>query len=183
MNMASTAYFAVFVLWVVGDGSAVGLAPETYPLLLALLAVGAVAGSLSVERVQRHVADVPLMLGCWGFNTLVLLVPVLAPGPLAIGAAMLVLGWTNTVGNILSLTLRQRLVPTGMLGRIGGASSTVGYGLMPLGALLGGLVGETWGLPTVFVGATAISLLALLYPATRISQRLVDDHELVLATS
>src|SRR5690606_27872532 len=159
---------AVFVLWVVGDGSAVGLAPVSYPLLLALLAVGAGTGSPTVVRGHRHVADVPLLRGCCGVITLVLLVPALAPGPLAIGAAMLVLGWTNTVGNILSRSLRQRLVPTGMLGRIGGASSTVGYGLMPLGALLGGLVGETWGLPTVFVGATAISLLALLYPATRI---------------
>jgi MFS family permease len=183
MNMASTAYFAVFVLWVVGDGSAVGLPPEAYPVLLALLAVGAVVGSVTVERVQRHVDDVPLMLGSWGVNTLMLLVPVLAPTPVAIGAAMLVLGWTNSVGNILGMTIRQRLVPTGMLGRIGGASSTVGFGLMPLGALLGGLVGETWGLPTVFVGATVIALLALLYPATRLSQRLVDDHELVATDS
>lgn len=178
MNMANTAYFAVFVLWVVGEGSAVGLGPETYPLLLAVLAVGAVLGSVAVERIQRHVADVPLMLGCWGVNTGMLLLPVLFPSPVVIGAVMFVLGFTNTIGNILSLTLRQRLVPTGMLGRIGGASSTVGYGLMPLGALLGGLVGEAWGLPAVFVGATVLALLGLSYPVLRVSQRLVDEHEL-----
>lgn len=182
MNMANTAYFAVFVLWVVGEESAVGLRAEAFPLLLAVLAVGAVAGSLSTELIQRRIAEVPLMLGCWGVNTVMLLLPVISPTAGAIAAAMFVLGFTNTIGNILSLTIRQRLVPTGMLGRIGGASSTIGYGLMPVGAFLGGLVGEAWGLPTVFVGATVVCFLGLLYPVLRVTQRLVDDHELPVPT-
>lgn len=177
MNMANTAYFAVFVLWVVGEGSAVGMAPQHYPLLLAVLAVGALAGSLCTERLSRRWDEVPLMLTVWGVNTVMLLVPVLAPHPLTIGAAFLVLGFTNMVGNVLSQTLRQRLVPTAMLGRVGGTSRTIGYGLMPIGALWGGLVGEAWGLPVVFLGATAVAFLGLVYPLLTVRQHQVEALE------
>jgi putative Mn2+ efflux pump MntP len=73
--------------------------------------------------------------------------------------------------------MRQRLVPHAKLGRVGGAAGMIGYALMPLGALLGELVGEFFGLPTVFVGAVVLSLLAVTYAATRVSTRLVHDHE------
>ncbi|MGD7732218.1 hypothetical protein ACQCX5_04570 [Propionibacteriaceae bacterium G57] len=64
-----------------------------------------------------------------------------------------------------------------MLGRVGGAGATLGYGLMPVGAFLGGVVGEVWGLPAVLWGSAAVSVVAVAYPFLRVSQRLVDAHE------
>ena len=65
MNMASTGYFAVFVLWMVGPGSRVGLEPAQYPLVIAVLAVGAVLGSIAAEPLGRRIPEVRLLLGCW----------------------------------------------------------------------------------------------------------------------
>ncbi|WP_426593282.1 MFS transporter [Cellulomonas sp. McL0617] len=178
MNMASAAYFAVFVLWMVGPGSHVGLTPSQYPLVIAFLAAGAVLGSVLAEAIGRHVTEVRLLLGCWTINTLLLLVPVLAPNVGAIAVAFLALGFTNTIGNVLSQAMRQRMVAPGMLGRVTGASRTLGYGLMPLGALLGGFVAEQRGLPTVFVGATALCALAVAYPITVVRQDMLADLEL-----
>ena len=178
LNFASTAYFAVFVLWMVGPGSRVGLEPQQFPLLLAVLAVGAAAGAVVAERLVGLVSEVPLLVGCWGVNSLLLLVPVLWPDAAAIGAAFFLVGTSNMVGNVVSRTLRQRLVPAAKLGRVGGASGMIGYGLMPLGALLGGVVGELWGLPAVFVGAVSISLLVVVYVSTRVSNALVHEHEI-----
>ena len=79
----------------------------------------------------------------------------------AIAVAMFFLGFLNTNGNVISQSMRQRMVAPGMLGRVGGASRTLGYGLMPLGALLGGFVAEQWGLPAVFVGATVVCVAAV----------------------
>ena len=73
------------------------------------------------------------------------------------------------------------MVAPGMLGRVGGASRTLAYGLMPLGALLGGLVAEQWGLPAVFVGATALSLAGIAYPVATVRQGMVADLELPVA--
>jgi MFS family permease len=177
LNMVLTAYMAVFVLWVVGDASRVGLSPEHYPLLIAVLAVGAVVGSFVVEPLVQRWAEMPLMFTCWAVNSVTLLVPVVWPEPVPIAVAFLVLGLTNTVGNVIGQTVRQRLVPHELLGRVGGAGRTIAFGLMPLGALVGGQVAEVWGLPTVFVGTTVVCLVAVAYVASRVSQSMVAAYD------
>lgn len=177
MNMANTAYFAVFVLFVVGPGSAIGLQPEHYPLLATTLPAGAIAGSLLSERLTRWISEVPLMYLCWAVNSVLLVVPILFPTPLALGLALAGLGFTNTIGNVIGQTIRQRLVPSRLLGRVGGAARMVGYGLMPVGALLGGLVAEAFGLVPVFIGAAVLCLLAVAWVATQVNQGMVDRYD------
>lgn len=174
LNLASTAYFAVFVLWVVGPDSAVGLEPAFYPLLTLGLAVGAVAGSMAADRLQRTFGEVRTMLAALVASVLLMLVPVLWPSAWAIGVAAGLIGFTNTVGNVLSLSLRQRLVPGPLLGRIGGAARTLSYGLMPLGALLGGLLAQQAGLAATFYAAVVVSLAACGYLA--LALRPADDR-------
>jgi predicted MFS family arabinose efflux permease len=178
MNMANTGYFAVFVLWMVGTGSRVGLEPAHYPLVLAILAVGAVLGSIAAEPLGRRIPEVRLLLGSWLLQSLLMLVPVLVPTVPAIAVALFLLGFLNTNGNVISQSMRQRMVAPGTLGRVSGASRTLAYGLMPLGALLGGLVAEQWGLAAVFFGATAVSVAAVGYPVAVVRQRMVAELEL-----
>lgn len=178
VNMCFTGYTAVLVLWVVGDGSRVGMPAAAYPLLGVALAVGAVAGSFAAEGAVRRVGEVRLLLGCWVTMSALLVVPVLAPHPLAIGAAFLAVGLTNSTANVLSQSMRQRLVVPSMLGRVGGAGRTLAFGLMPLGALLAGAAAERWGLAAVLLGATALSLAALAPALLTVRQRAVDAAEL-----
>ncbi|MGY4645229.1 MFS transporter [Cellulomonas sp. URHB0016] len=180
MNLASTAYFSVFVLWVVGDGSRIGMTAQSYPLVLTVLAVGAVLGSLLAEPLHRVVPDVRLMLACWLSNAALLVVPVVAPTVPALCVTAALLGLTNTLGNVVGQSVRQRIVPAGMLGRVGGAGRTIGFGLMPVGAVLGGAAAERWGLPTVFLGATVLSVLAAVYVSLVLRQRMVDEAERAL---
>lgn len=176
-NLASTAYFAVYILWVVGEESAVGLAEAQYPMLAVAGAVGAVVGSLLVERIRARIPEVPLMLGAFMLQVPLLVLPVVMPrfDALLIGAA--VLGFFNMTGNVVAMTLLQRLVPGEQLGRAIGAVTTVGFGLMPLGAFLGGVVGEQLGLPAVFLSSAALLGLSLVYPMLRVRQRMVDEEE------
>ncbi|WP_109472035.1 MFS transporter [Ornithinimicrobium cavernae] len=179
LNFANTAYFAVFVLWVVGPESAVRLTPQQYPVLLAVLAVGAVIGSVAAEKLVSLVPEVPLILAFGLLNSALLVVPVLWPNAWAIAVAFLLGGFTNMCGNVIRRSISQRLVPAAKLGRVGGASGMINYGLMPLGALLGGLVAEVWDLPTVFVGAVVLMLVSGAWVCTQVSTRLVRTHELV----
>lgn len=177
MNMANSGYFAVFVLWAVGPTSAVQLQPEHFPLLLATLAVGALAASVTSQQWTRRFDEVPVMMSVWAVNTALLLVPVLVPHPAAIAAAFLVVGYTNMIGNVLGQTVRQRLVPAHLLGRTSGAARTLAYGLNPIGAALAGVVGTVWNLPAVFIGAVVLGFLGLLYPLITVRQRDVDALE------
>ncbi len=137
LNLASTAYFAVFVLWAVGPTSAMRLTESQYPLVMLGFALGAVAGSFLAEPVQRRLGVMPTILGTLVASVLLLLVPVFWPDGWAVAAAVTLVGITNTIGNVVSQSLRQRLVPGALLGRVGGASRTIGFGLMPVGAVLG----------------------------------------------
>ncbi|PWD51705.1 MFS transporter [Serinibacter arcticus] len=165
LNMASTGYFAVFVLWAVGPTSAAGLTQSQYPLIMVGFAAGAVAGSLLAERVQRRFGEVPTILGTLTANVLLMAVPVLWPNGWVFAGTLAVLGLLNTIGNVVSMSLRQRLVPRHLLGRVGGAGRTLAFGLMPVGAVLGGVVAERWSLPTTFLGAVVVSLAACAYLA------------------
>ena len=132
MNMASTGYFAVFVLWMVGPGSRVGLEPAHYPLVIAVLAVGAVLGSIAAEPLGRRIPEVRLLLGCWTLDSpCSCWSPCSCPRCPPSRSAMFFLGFLNTNGNVISQSMRQRMVAPGMLGRVGGASRTLAYGLMP----------------------------------------------------
>lgn len=165
LNLASTAYFAVFVLWAVGPTSAIGLTAQQYPFLLLGFAAGAVVGSLLAERVQRRWAELPTILTGLVASSVLLLVPVLWPDPWVTAATLAVVGVANTVGNVVSQSMRQRLVPTVLQGRVSGASRALGFGLMPVGALAGGAIAETRGLPVTFVAAVAVMMAACGYLA------------------
>ena len=57
----------------------------------------------------------------------------------------------------LSVALRtQAVTPQALLGRVSALFSTVGFGARPVGAGLGGLVGETMGLDWAIALSTAL---------------------------
>jgi MFS family permease len=160
LNLASTAYYAVFVLWAVGPASAMRLTESQFPLVMLGFALGAVAGSLVAQRVQDRLGEVVTIVSMLTGSVVLMLVPVFWPNGWAVAVSVTVVGVTNTIGNVVSQSMRQRLVPRALLGRVSGASRTLSYGLMPLGAVLGGVVGEWAGLPVTFVGAVVVSLAA-----------------------
>lgn len=160
-NLASGAYFAVFVLWVVGPTSAVGLTSAGYGLLAALLAAGAVLGSVLAQPLSRRLGAPQAMLAGFVVQTVPQVVPVLLPTVVAVAPAVVLLGVGNAVGNIGIITMRQRLVPDALLGRVNAAYRLVSSGATPLGALAGGLLAQAAGLPAVFYGATALALVAV----------------------
>jgi predicted MFS family arabinose efflux permease len=111
-------------------------------------------------------------------DALLLLVPLLAPHPVPVAAALLVMGATGNVGNVITQSIRQRMTPKHMLGRITGASRTVSFGLMPLGAIIGGAIGQAFGLPAALTFGTVVCLVAFAWVAATIRQRNVDANEL-----
>lgn len=183
MNLANTAYFAVFVLWLVGPTSAVGLSEQQYAILITTVAIGAVLGSVLAEHLLARVSETRLLGIVWLVNSTLLVVPVLVPNAWVIGGAFVLVGLTNIIGNVITRAMRQRLIPDGLLGRVGGATATVIYGTMPVGALLGGLVGEAFGLPAVFLGAVAVCLVFVVYTIVRVTPAVVARADAERASS
>ncbi len=59
--------------------------------------------------------------------------------------AAIIKGLSDPTWNVVSSTVRQRLVPDEVFGRMMTAYLFIGWGMKPLGALLGGVVAEAWG--------------------------------------
>ena len=64
--------------------------------------------------------------------------------------------------NVIAVSLRQRVTPDRMLGRVNSAYRLFAWGRRPIGALAGGLLGELVGLKAVFLISAVVAASTLL---------------------
>ncbi len=158
-NLAFMAGEAVLVLFATDE---LGLGSRGYGRLLAAVAVGGVPGSLLAARVGERVPSGPLIVGGVLTGAVVMAGFGLATDPWLAGAAYAATGAVWGVWNVTLLSLRQAIVPDRLMGRVVGAVRLVGFGSIPLGALLGGLVARSFGLRAPFLlGAAVLAVAAL----------------------
>ena len=97
----------------------------------------------------------------------------LAPNALVLGALMACGGFTTTLWNVVTVSMRQREVPAELFGRVNSVYRMLGWGTRPLGALAGGIIAEAVGLRAPFIiggvlrGAIFLALLPALLAAAR----------------
>lgn len=174
-NFAGNAMFSIFVLYAVGTASAMGLSEQAYGALLATTAAGSLLGSFAAERIERLLGRArSLMLSILG-GALAIGVPAMTVNPYLIGAAFFVGGVTIVVWNVITVSLRQRITPDRLLGRLNSCYRLVAWGTRPLGSAAGGLVAEFLGLRAVFV------IMALLTVALLIGMTVVTNDRIVAA--
>jgi MFS family permease len=139
-----------------------------YGILLAAAAVGSVLGGLLNPRVTRRLGQVPSLVIAMGAVSVIYVGIGLAPNAPVLAALEVCNGFMVTMWNIVTVTLRQRIVPNEMLGRVNSAYRMIGWGLMPVGAVAGGLVAHVAGLRAPYViagvlcGITTLAALPLL---------------------
>jgi MFS family permease len=172
-NFASNAAFAVFVLYAVGTTSAMGLTDPAYGVLLTTVAVGSLIGSLVAERLEQRLGRQRSLALTTVGSALLIGVPALTPNPFVIGAAFFIGGGTIAIWNVITVSLRQRITPDRILGRVNSGYRLLAWGSMPLGAAAGGLLAQALGLRAVF-GAAALLALALLVVLRGITDEAMD---------
>jgi MFS family permease len=175
-NFATNATFAVFVLYAVGPDSAMRLTGAAYGLLFATIAAGSLIGALLADRIIRRLGrSRSLFLGILG-GVGIVGIPALTTNPLVIAAAFLLGGLGSALWNVVAVSLRQRITPDRILGRINSSYRLVAWGTRPLGAAAGGLLGELLGLRAVFTIAAAL-ILATLIGMTQVTDTAIGTAE------
>jgi MFS family permease len=175
-NLATNATFAVFVLYAVGPHSAMHLTEAGYGLLFATIAAGSLVGAILADPIIRRLGrSRSLALGILGGVGTVGIAAVTTSPPV-IAAAFLVGGLGNAVWNVVAVSLRQRITPDRILGRINSSYRLVAWGTRPLGAAAGGLLGQLLGLRVVF-GVAAALILAILLGMTQVSEAAIGAAE------
>ena len=159
-NLAFTAFFSVFVLFAVDPGP-MGLSKQAFGLFLAGGAAGGVAASWLAARIERGLGaarSLRLAIVVFGLS---LGTPAVTADVAANVAASVAASFASVVWNVITVSLRQRITPDRLLGRMNAAYRLLGWGTMPLGAALGGAVAEWAGLRPTFALAAALHVPVL----------------------
>jgi MFS family permease len=141
------------------------LTPGLIGLLGGVSMLGAVAGSLLATRVARKLGRAPALLASgilMGIGAL--LVPLAAPGWLivcyVVGNA--ILGFSIILNIVTEVSICQAACPDELRGRMTATMRIMTYGGLPLGSLIGGLLGTAIGVrPTIWAAAIGLAAAAI----------------------
>jgi MFS family permease len=81
----------------------------------------------------------------------------------------------GTLWNVITVSLRQRLIPAELFGRVNSVYRFLGTGTMTIGAFLGGLIAFRFGLRATYWASAGILAIVLLVGAPRLL-RLAREH-------
>jgi MFS family permease len=160
VGLADAAATSNLVLYLV---QRVGLPAPLYGVFLLSGAAGAILGSLIADGVKRR----------WGtgwamaVGSLVTSIAVFAAGITPqlwlVALAFFVSSAGVIVWNVLVMSLRQSIIPGRLLGRVHGTWRTLLWGAMPVGSLLGGLLGRVDLALPFLVGGGAATVASLVF--------------------
>ncbi|MEU8549153.1 MFS transporter [Streptomyces roseoverticillatus] len=162
-NLALMGFQSILVVFLVRT---VGLAPGTVGAVVAAAGSGGIAGAFVARRVAARSGTARAMLL---FELVVpacaLLIPLTTGGA---GVLLYVAGGFCVsagvvAGNVIKASFQQRYCPPGLLGRLTATTAFLNYGTIPLGALLGGALGDSLGIrAAMWITTAGVPLAALI---------------------
>ncbi|MGV9848534.1 MFS transporter [Streptomyces sp. NPDC003442] len=165
-NIGIGALIATLVLHITGwlDAGNTG-----YAAVITVYGIGSVTGGLVAARLTEKLGRARALVVC-GIAQIGALAALGAIRSLPVAvAAMGLFGFAGIVWNVTEVTMMQQRSPEGALGRVSSAFRTLSIAGAPLGALLGGVMAQAWGLNTPALGAAALFVcgVAALVPGMR----------------
>lgn len=156
-NLFSSIFNTVFILYAV---DVFGMGSIDLGIIFAAGGIGAVAGAIMTERVSKALGLGRSIAAGSFVAAAAMLLMVVAAEDLAIAffaISMFVSAFASTVYNIGQISLRQTITPDNQLGKMNASMRFMIWGTMPVGALIGGLLGESLGVSeTVIIGVVGM---------------------------
>lgn len=164
-NLFGNAMQAVYVLYITRE---LGLPPAVIGLIFAVSGPGALLGSLLAGPIARRFGLGRTIVGSIVVGGIANLLVPLAGGPPVLAAGMLMVaqffvGVGGPIYNINQVSLRQAITPDRLQGRMNASMRFIVWGTIPIGALLGGALGQIFGLWPTIAAMVLADLLAPLW--------------------
>jgi MFS family permease len=174
MSLATFVLFAQEVLVLDATG---------FGLLTTGVALGGVIGAFAGHRVTKALGQGPSLFITIGAGAVSLLVSGLTSSFWLFWAMGLVAALTGTLWNVITVSLRQSLIPDRILGRVNSGYRFLGWGMIPVGSFLGGVIvaivepwlGREWALRAPFIVAAVLSGLLFIYALPRLNTTRIEE--------
>ena len=155
-GFASVAYMLPFSILVLFSKEVLGLDAAGYGLLLSASAVGGLVGSIIAAPLRRRVGYARTVIGSLALGALTLAAVSFTSIPWVAAICLAAYILHAVVWGISVNSLRQRLVPDHLRGRVNAVAKLLGLLGLTLGAGLGGVVAAAFGLGASFLAGGSI---------------------------
>ena len=157
-----------------------GLQAKFFGVLMAGAGSGAIIGALLAPRISKKFGRGKVLALAIFMSSVTVLFQAFSPNYWVFGVVGFVSSFFITNWNILLMSCYQVLIPKELYGRIHGARRTFVWGMMPLGAFLGGVIAQGGLRLPLLVSGSATTLISL--ASVRFIKRIGEktsqgDHE------
>lgn len=138
-----------------------GLQAQYFGVLLAGAGSGAIIGAFVTPRISQKFGRGKVLALAIFVSSATVLMQAISPNYWVFGTTGFISAFFITNWNILLMSCYQVLIPTELYGRIHGARRTFVWGMMPLGAFLGGVIAQGGLRLPLLVGGVCSTLISL----------------------
>lgn len=177
LGVLNFTYFAAEAVLILYTFEQLHAGKVVYTAMFIAAASGTVSTQWLVTPMVRRFGAVPTIVVSFWLWTLGLIgLSITSTPAIAIGGFFL-LGAGDGLWRVLTVTLRQRITPNRLLGRVNAAYRMVAQGVIPLGAGFGGVMAKAFGVRSPFIVAAAMFVAisvfgpALLRPVAAMEQQ------------
>ena len=164
-NLFDSILLTLYVLYLT---NVIGVTPLLVGIIIAISSIGSLVGALFAGRISRVLGLGPTLvysvLLASGAEWLI----ASASGPHLVAILLVIVGEASVqagavVYGINNVSLRQAVIPSSLRGRVNATVRILSVGVVPIGALLAGFLGDRYGLRTAVFVAGSGTFLAFLW--------------------
>lgn len=179
MNAMFMVAFATYVLFV---QEILGLEADAFGLLLTGAAAGGVLGSLLASRLSRVLGSGTSLFVTLTGSCVTLAVTGLTSSWGVVWAMAALGSFLAVLWNVITVSLRQQIIPDSLLGRVNSVYRLFAWGMMPIGSVLGGVIvtvtdaaaNRSLALRMPFFFAAAVFLLCFVWAVPTLSTSQIE---------
>jgi Na+/melibiose symporter-like transporter len=157
--------------------------PGIIGVVFACGSIGGILGAVTASKAARLVGGARTTIWAMavsGLGGLVLPLATQGAGVIVFATGLFVGSWAAIVYNVNQVSFRQRLCPERLLGRMNASMRFLVWGTLPLGGLLGGVLGSTVGVRNslwVAGGGGTLAIFWLIFSPVRKLRDFPVEHD------
>lgn len=179
LNMLGTLGGASLVLFAQEELST---SPTEFALMTVGPAIGGVVGGWTASTISTRIGSGPSLLLALGGGGVTSIVIGLTSSWIIVAVMFGLFMLLAVLWNVITVSLRQSIIPDELLGRVNSVYRFFAWGMMPIGALLGGLLvagvdavgSRSWALRSPWLVAGAAQILLLAYGGRKLTTARIE---------